>query len=304
MALRIDRVGRLIEGNERKRRILVSPEGIPLEIQIAGRGERLTAFVVDIFFMFAAIIALYALLLLLFFSDTNISVGMTLILFLAFVVRNLYFIHFELAWQGRTPGKKIGNLRVINRNGGELTPSAVIARNLTREVEFFLPLSIFLSMPFAQSPWQQLALLGWVAAIAAVPLCNRDQLRAGDMIGGTMVIAMPRRVLLEDLAAAPQEKEETRFTFTPKQLAVYGAFELQVLEEFLRRPDTEANRKALHEICGKIRTKIGWNAEIPDKDVRRFLSDFYAAERTELERGQLFGRVKEDKTATDGTRKS
>lgn len=303
MALRIDRLGHLIEGNTRAQRILHSPEGVPLQILVASRGERLVAFVLDAAFMLGAVLVLYFLLLLLFFSDTSIGVGATLILFLAFVVRTLYFIHFELAWQGRTPGKKICNLRVINRSGGELTPSAVIARNLTREVEFFLPLSLFFSLSFTMNPWQDLALLGWIAAITAVPLFNRDRLRAGDMIGGTMVIAMPKRALLDDLTSRlPERIQEDRFSFSPGQLAVYGAFELQVLEELLRRSDTPENARTLDAACGKICAKIGWKTPVPAKDVRRFLTAFYTAERTELERGQLFGRVKEDKTVTDNRR--
>ncbi len=108
MALSIDRVGELVERTKRNRRVIVSPEGVPLEVQVASHGERLTAFCLDLFFMFAAILCLYLTLLLAFFSKTGISVGMTLVLFLAFVVRNLYFMHFELAWQGRTPGKRPG----------------------------------------------------------------------------------------------------------------------------------------------------------------------------------------------------
>ncbi len=146
MAIRTDRVGELLEGSRRNRRVLLSPEGVPLNIQIAGNGERLMAFAVDMTFLLAAIVCLYLLLIFVFFSGTNISVGMTLILFVAFIVRNLYFLHFELAWQGRTPGKRICGLRVINRSGGELMPSALIARNLTREVEFFLPVSLYFSL--------------------------------------------------------------------------------------------------------------------------------------------------------------
>lgn len=300
MALRIDRLGRLLEGNLREQRTLLSPEGVPLQIFVASRGERLTAFALDAAFMLGAILVFYFLLLLLLFSDASFGVGATLILFLAFVVRNLYFIHFELAWQGRTPGKKICNLRVINRSGGELTPSAVIARNLTREVEFFLPLSLFFSLAFTKTPGQDLALLGWVGAIAAVPFFNRDRLRIGDMIGGTMVIAMPKRALLDDLTSRlPERKKENQFSFSPDQLAVYGTFELQVLEELLRRPDAPGNVLTLGAACEKICAKIGWKTPVPEKDIRRFLTAFYTAERTELERGQLFGRVKEDKTVTD-----
>ncbi|MDL2210888.1 RDD family protein [Desulfovibrio sp. OttesenSCG-928-O18] len=295
MAIRTDRVGELLEGIKRNRRVILSPEGVPLDVHVAGHGERLTAFALDLTFLFVAVGCLYVLAILLFFSHTNISVGMTLVLFIAFIVRNLYFLHFELAWQGRTPGKRICGLRVINREGGELSPTAVIARNLTREVEVFLPLSLYVGLG-SGATWQELTLLGWVLAIVALPFFNRDHLRAGDLIGGTQVISMPKRLLLGDLAAAPAEKNARKYVFTHEQLAVYGAFELQVLEEFLRRPEQETGA-LLEEVCRKICRKINWEGDIPPHDVRRFLSEFYTAERADLERGQLFGKLREDKTA-------
>ena len=304
MAIGTDRLGELLEGGKRTHRVIVSPEGVPLDVQVAGRGERLTALAIDLALMGAVVVGLYILLVTLFFSHANFSVGMTIILFAAFIVRNLYFLHFELAWRGRTPGKKACRLRVINRNGGELTPAAVIARNITREVEIFLPLSLLLSTAIADNPWQHLCLLGWVLGIAALPLFSRDRLRAGDLIGGTQVIAMPERLLLDDLVDASPEPESMRkkapedYVFTHEQLAIYGVFELQVLEEFLRRPPSPGTDRNLAEVCGKICRKIGWKETVPPDDIRRFLTSFYTAERAGLERGQLFGRRKEDKTAT------
>jgi uncharacterized RDD family membrane protein YckC len=298
-----DRVGELLENLRRGRRVLLSPEGVALDVLIAGKAERLGAFLLDALFMVLAILFLFALLVLLVFAGKGLMLGMTLILFLAFVVRNLYFLHFELAWQGRTPGKKIFGLRVISRNGGELRPSAIIARNLTREVELFLPLSLLLTLNTEQGFLQQLALLGWILAITILPLCNREHLRAGDLIGGTLVIAMPKRVLLQDLTAVAEERAEGGYVFTPGQLEIYGAFELQVLEEFLRRPDTEETRRALAEVCGKICRKIAWEEPVPPEQAGRFLRDFYAAERAKLERGQLFGRFRADKTSAPGGEK-
>ena len=69
-----------------------------------------------------------------------------------FVVRNLYFIHFELSWRGATPGKRIVGIRVIDRRGGPLLPAAVIARNLTREVEIFIPLRVLISATARPDP--------------------------------------------------------------------------------------------------------------------------------------------------------
>lgn len=328
MAIKTDRVGELLGGVKHKRRIIITPEGVPLDVQIAGHGERLGAFAIDIVFMGLAVFLLYLLLWFLFFSGSNLAVGGTVILFAAFVVRNFYFIHFELAWQGRTPGKRLCKLRVINREGGELTPSAIIARNLTREVEFFLPLSLLFSLP---SGWQEWCMLGWALCMTSLPFVNRYHLRIGDLIGGTQVIAMPQRVLLADLSleaasarqaavSAPAEPrpvsvEDLRpaahtlqteaaqngqafFSFSHEQLAKYGAFELQVLEEFLRRPPSAGTQRLLEEVCRKICNKIGWEGgEIPPGRVRGFLTDFYTAERADLERGQLFGRLREDKNS-------
>ena len=302
MAPRTDRVEELLHGIKRPVRTIVSPEGVELTVHLASRGERMTAFVLDMVFMGIAIIALYIIALLLFFARANIAVGLTLILFLSFVIRNMYFLHFELAWQGRTPGKKICGIRVISRSGGELKPSAIIARNLMREVEFFLPAALAISLDSRISGWSTLLTFGWSIGITALPFFNRDRLRAGDFLGGTMVVMMPKRALLKDLSLqTPQTSdaaaENARYSFTGEQLAVYGSFELQVLEECLRRPQTAETDKLLDEICAKIRKKIGYADTLPPRETRRFLGDFYSAQRGALERGQLFGHFKDDKTS-------
>ena len=66
-------------------------------------------------------------------------------------MRNLYFIHFELSWHGATPGKRIVGIRVVDRRGGPLLPAAVIARNLTREIEIFIPLGVLISAAAASA---------------------------------------------------------------------------------------------------------------------------------------------------------
>ena len=296
MTSRSDRVGKLLGATIRKRRTIISPEGIEIGVDLATRGERLAAFALDMTFMAAAVIILCLVAILIFFARVNLNIGLTVILFLSFLVRCAYFIHFELAWQGRTPGKKICGIRVIDRAGGPLRPSSVIARNLTREVEVFLPLSIFLSSGGA-GIWGRLASMGWACAITALPLLNRDNLRAGDLIGGTMVIWLPKRGLQKDLGE-DRGKKQGGYSFTPEQLAIYGVFELQVLEDLLRRAPSQDTDALMSEVCAKIRKKIGWGEPVAPRDIRRFLDDFYAAERGILERGQLFGHFREDKNSS------
>jgi uncharacterized RDD family membrane protein YckC len=50
-----DRVGELLDGVKRPARKITSPEGVELNVQIASRGERMTAFVIDMTFLLLAI---------------------------------------------------------------------------------------------------------------------------------------------------------------------------------------------------------------------------------------------------------
>ncbi len=124
---------------------ITTPEGVTLFFNLADVGERATAFAIDFFIWTVATIVFYLILVDVIVgvirpgSQVGLAVGLSIILFLGFVVRKLYFIHLDLAWQGSTPGKRAIGIRVVDRKGGPLQPMAVIARNLTREVEIFMP---------------------------------------------------------------------------------------------------------------------------------------------------------------------
>lgn len=301
MARNLDRINRFLDGVKRDRREIICPEGVVLEVEVANNGERLTAFVIDFLFWMLATALAFVVLILLVVEHMNGEVAATIILFIAFLFRNLYFIHFELTSQGSTPGKRMTNLRVIDRGGGPLYPAAIIARNLTREVEIFLPLGLFLSLPRVQTAldfWGAAAYLGWIVLISALPFFNRDRLRAGDIIAGTMVISVPRRSLLAELV-----ETNAKYAFTRSQLDIYGAFELQVLEELLRRPPSEETSILQRQVCGKICTKIGWTDPVRPSETSAFLTAFYTAERAHLERGQLFGHYRADKTEPAAARR-
>lgn len=284
---------------KRRRRSIVTPEGVALPFELADFGDRATAFAIDLFFWLIITIAIYLVLFVLIIGAVllktaiGLAAALAIILFTAFLVRNLYFIHFELAWQGATPGKRIVGLRVIDRNGGPLLPAAVIARNLTREIEAFIPLGILTTG--GAGSWETLALGLWMLLFSLMPLFNRDRMRGGDMIAGTLVVRLPKRVLLADLV-----EDRARYVFLDRHLGAYGAFELQVLEDVLRRANAPEARQLRRDVTGKIRAKIGWREPVRDADIDRFLTDFYAAQRAYLERGQLYGKYRADKNAAIG----
>jgi len=289
-----DRTARFLDPLTRRRREIVTPEGVLLHVERADYGERATAFLLDVLFLFGLIGALFLLCMvaaLLASRAIDPRIPLQIALFLSFLVRNFYFIHFELSWQGVTPGKRIVGLHVIDRHGGPLLPSSVIARNLMRELEVFTPLQAVLNAgAIGPDPWSRLALTLWLVLMGLLPLFNRDRLRIGDLLAGTMVIAMPRRRLLDDLA-----RGEAGPGFSTRELAAYGAFELQVLEELLRRPDHADTRALQRDVCERICRKIGRTVPGSAAEVDEFLRRFYTAQRGFLEREQLYGRMRTEK---------
>jgi uncharacterized RDD family membrane protein YckC len=289
-----------LEGRTKKRRsiAITSPEGVTLFFDLADPGERATAFAIDFFLWSVATTLFYLILVFVVFGafkltgQIGLTVALSIMLFLGFAIRNLYFIHFELAWQGSTPGKRAVGIRVVDRKGGALTPTAIVARNLTREVEIFIPLGILTSLGHSNDVFENLALAAWMLLFSALPLFNRARMRGGDLIAGTVVIALPRKLLLADLVDA-----QTQHAFLEKHLRAYGTFELQILEELLRRPNAPDAAQLRREVCDKVVKKIGWPSQIADADTARFLTDFYAAQRAHLEREQLYGKFRADKNA-------
>jgi uncharacterized RDD family membrane protein YckC len=291
---KLDRINAFLDGVRGTRRAIVTPEGVTLEVEIASIGARLVAFALDLLFSMIGLVFVIVLVFALASSRTNPGVVYAVFLLGSFLIRNFYFIHFELTMQGATPGKRIVGLKVIDRDGAALEPGAVVARNLTREVETFLPLALALSLPHRGGTdlWTTLAYLGWLLAVSTLPLFNAERRRAGDLIGGTIVISVPKQPLLAELG-----QTQDRYRFSRSHLGAYGAFELQVLEEILRRPPSRETDAIMLDVCQKIATKIAWPSPAPVLDARVFLSEFYVAERAHLEREQLFGKYKADKTS-------
>ena len=119
---------------------------------------------------------------------------------------------------------------------------------------------------------------------------NRDRMRAGDLIAGTLVIALPRQRLLGDLV-----ETRARFTFADQQLQAYGTRELQVLEDLLRRPGRRDRASCCATCATASAARSTGRSRSPDADIALFLRDFYTAQRAYLEREQLFGRPRADK---------
>ena len=277
---------------------ILPPEAVPIRLEIASGGARFGAQALDILITFGGLFLLFWALI--WVNVLDWSMLATLFFLLVFLIRVPYYILSELVWNGRTIGKRIVRIKVISADGQRLTPHQIVARNLMKEVEVFMPATTLLSGSF-QSGWVGLALTLWMVLVLCVPLFNKRRQRLGDMIAGTLVVDQPTAVLLPDLAAT-QGAAGVGFVFQPEQLDVYGRFELQTLEQILRnRPKTEEQRRRVSDVVHTIRRKVKFEEDVAARDEWDFLTDFYRQQREFLESRHLFGDTREDKFHKTGS---
>jgi uncharacterized RDD family membrane protein YckC len=271
---------------------ILPPEGVPVSLGLAGGGSRFGAQTLDILLTFGGLYL--ALLLLLWIDVIDFELLVAMFFLAAFFLRIPYYIFSELVWNGRTLGKRIVGIRVISADGTRLTPHQIVARNLMKEVEVFMPMTTLLAGEFANG-WVGLGITVWMLCVLAVPLLNRRRQRLGDMIAGTIVVEQPRAALLPDLAAQ-RGVRGNGFVFDADQLNVYGRFELQTLEKILReRSATYEAAQRLTEVVQAIRDRIRFEQPVAKHEDWDFLNDFYRQQREFLESRQLFGDTRENK---------
>ena len=136
-----------------------TPEGVSLELVLAGLGSRFLARLLDTVIQLSIIIALAV------GSGVSGSPGWlrAILIVLTFLVVFAYDIIFETLNNGRTIGKLAAGIRVVGRNGEPVRFLASAVRNIVRILDF---LPIFY-------------LIGTISIIAT----QHDQ-RLGDLAGG------------------------------------------------------------------------------------------------------------------------
>ncbi|MEM6956886.1 MAG: RDD family protein [Myxococcota bacterium] len=280
--------------DRRKTLELVGPEGVPLRFEPAMLIERVFALGIDLVvigvtFAFIAFVSFYAVAVL------GLIEPLALTLVAIFVLRFGYFTFFELRWQGATPGKRLMNIKVVSRDGTGLTTEAVVARNLMRDVELLLPLQVLANPEqlFGDLPWWLItAAVLWLALVLLLPFYAKERVRVGDVVGGTLVVRVPRSKLAVDEAS----RATVEIRFTPKQLSVYGERELETLRALLVDfDDGRATAQDLLVVARTIASRIGFSDDAPSRAPVHFLRAFYKAQRATLEKGLLFGKRKASK---------
>ena len=221
---------------------IATPEGVTFSLPLAGPITRGVAYFLDLIIIMAALQALSPL-----FNAMAVvhDLGGGLVLLIKFAAMEGFRMLSELIWRGKTLGKKMMGLRVIDERGLKLRPSQVVVRNLLRFVDF-LPLLY--------------------AVGGTICLFNSRSQRLGDLVAGTVVVRTVRPVP-PDVASLlagkynsfrefPHLEARLRQKITPEEAQL-------ALHSLVRREELEpAARVSIYEtLANLLRNKVKFPEE-------------------------------------------
>ncbi len=228
-------------GTFRYRRQVTTPEHVRVRLEPAGPGSRFLGLLVDA----TLILALLGIARPVLSLAMPGGVGVLATTTLSFVLTFVYHVGFEVRREGRTPGKAMMGLRVVDARGLPLSLPQSFVRNVARVLDF-APVLYGLG--------------------GLVSLLDRDGRRLGDLLADTLVVrderSSRRRIAAADLpetlrreGQAPVDPELARIARHRLSLD-----ERELLFALVRRADKldPRARYDLNEQAGKhFRRKLG-----------------------------------------------
>ncbi len=144
---------------------IATPEGVDVELILAGLGSRFLARLIDTLVQAVSILALGAIALAI-GGPTSRGWAAAVAVLGVFLVIFAYDLAFETLASGRTPGKRVAGIRVVGMRGQPVSFLASAVRNVVRVIEE--------------------ALL-YLPSVVSILGTARDQ-RLGDLAAGTIVV--------------------------------------------------------------------------------------------------------------------
>ncbi|MEW5871117.1 MAG: RDD family protein [Chloroflexota bacterium] len=254
-----------------------TPENVAFGYEVAGIGSRFLAALVDtlIITVLQAVLFLAVVALMGNYSASLLESGELLSawvlafigLFLFFVYWG-YYIYFEMAWNGQSPGKRLVGLRVICVDGTPITLAESVIRNLVRLVD----------------------MLPSMYGVGVISMfINSQSRRLGDLAAGTLVVYDRAAVTLETLEKAARSNRVRSQTspYSPPVQAAAGypthllrSSDLHMAEEFLQRRAALVGSQALAQrIARALYARMGLPEPDPYADAVSLISEIVRAAR-------------------------
>lgn len=236
---------------------------------LAGIGSRFIALLIDTLIWLLAVVVLSVVFWLIrpgigAFSRLSAQWAVAVYVLVLFLLNWGYFTLFEAFWGGRTPGKRIAGIRVIQRSGRGIGLLESMARNFIRYID---------QIPFFYA-------VGVIAVFA-----TRQHQRLGDLAAGTLVVRErkqetplwgemgTRTFTAPSFHVDPAPEPAPAFLLDAAGLARLSPADLEVMEGFFaRRLDLPlpVRHELAQRIASAIQAKSGLE-RVPGTDIETFL---------------------------------
>ncbi len=207
---------------------VVTPENVKIEYELAGIASRITAALFDLLtqgVVMAAVAVLWMAVVRVFDLPATTWITAVLVV-IEFLIFWGYYIYFESAWNGQTPGKRALRLRTVREGGLPIDVGCAALRNLIRPID--------------------ITIVGLVSIMA-----TRRSQRLGDFAAGTIVVK-ERPGWAGDLSAEPGDtgRLDTQYV---KNIELVTPQEFEAASRFVERRAELAQdvREALAEKIAK-----------------------------------------------------
>ena len=221
-------------------------QNIRIEQNVAGIGERILAFLVDL-----SIIIIYIVIASLIMAGLNDSGSEMTYYFVLGLPSFLYYLLWETFWDGKTPGKALLQIRVVKKDGSRPAFSNYLVRWLLRIIDISIT-------------------SGGVAVVTI--LLNGKGQRLGDIAAGTTVISEKKKVGLHNTLSVDLPEN-----YQPKypQVTILSDSDIQEIKNLYQ----QARREGQHHIILSLSQKISELMDVrveerPIEFIQRVINDY------------------------------
>ncbi|NEO78421.1 RDD family protein [Moorena sp. SIO4G3] len=244
-----------------------TPESVELELTLAGIGSRAYALLID-YIVLGLILVVFLIawgflssqlldLLDYFFGINELRLWLVAIyLFITFSIYIGYFVLFETLWQGQTPGKRYGKIRVIRDDARPVRLQQATLRALLRPVDDLWFLGVFLI------------------------IFSKREKRLGDWLAGTLVVQEEQPIASASFKISDQAQALANQLQTEADLSPLQPEDFAMIREYLQRREamtSQAKAKLSRQLADQVKDMIALEKVPSGVTANLFLEAVYLA---------------------------
>lgn len=230
---------------------ITTSQNINIQYQVAGIGERIAAFLIDMLIKIAYVIVLYTVLSKFFNLETYFNsldrASIVAILTMITLPVHLYTLVFESLMEGQTPGKRLMKIRVVKIDGYQASFGDYLVRWVFRLIDIT----------------SNSGVVGIISMIV-----SKNNQRLGGIASGTAVISLKNKT---GISQTILEHLDEGYTGTYPQVVALTDNDVRIIKETFTRAMTTYDRQVISAIAAKIRETIKLDPEQIKQTEQQFI---------------------------------